>query len=182
MSTQQPRGARLLTAYSPKFGRTVRAFDHAAFKQWDRLKVDPGVISFCEHPCPAGANDDGPLINLWASPSSDFVPFCGRRADRRVHRMRPNDEASHAHLLSRCMQVSAPLKALQRTFVGMASMETRIWLSAPASSVAAMRIDCELLLSAIMRRPRLCEVLGRRRRVSRASACDPYCAHARHWT
>ena len=67
MSTPRPRSARLLTAFSPKLGRTVRAFDHAAFEQWVRLEVDPGVISFCEHPCRAGANDDGPLIDFWAS-------------------------------------------------------------------------------------------------------------------
>ncbi len=67
MSTPRPRGSRLLTAFSPKLGRTVRAFDHVAFEQWVRLEVDPGVIAFCEHPCRAGANDDGPLIDFWAS-------------------------------------------------------------------------------------------------------------------
>ncbi len=67
MSTPRPRSARLLTAFSPKLGRTVRAFDHTAFEQWVRLEVDPGVISFCEHPCHAGADDDGPLIDFWAS-------------------------------------------------------------------------------------------------------------------
>jgi hypothetical protein len=67
MSTPRPRGARLLTAFSLKLGRTVRAFDHAAFEQWVRLEVDPGVIAFCEHPCRAGANDDGPLIDFWAA-------------------------------------------------------------------------------------------------------------------
>ena len=67
MSTPQPRGARLLTAFSPKLGRTVRAFDHAAFEQWVRLEVDPAVIAFSEHPCRAGANDDGPLFDFWAA-------------------------------------------------------------------------------------------------------------------
>ena len=67
MSTPRPRGARLLTAFSPKLGRPVRAFDHAAFEQWVRLEVDPGVIAFCEHPCRAGPNDDGPLIDFWAA-------------------------------------------------------------------------------------------------------------------
>jgi hypothetical protein len=67
MSTPRPRGARLLTAFSPKLGRTVRAFDHAAFEQWVRLEVDPGVIAFCEHPCRVGADDDGPLIDFWVA-------------------------------------------------------------------------------------------------------------------
>ena len=67
MSTPRPRGARLLTAFSPKLGRTVRAFDHTAFEQWVRLEVDPGVISFCEHPCRVGANDDDWLIDFWAT-------------------------------------------------------------------------------------------------------------------
>ena len=67
VSTPRPRGARLLTAFSPKLGRTVRAFDHAAFEQWVRLEVDPGVIAFCEQPCRAGANEDGPLIDFWAA-------------------------------------------------------------------------------------------------------------------
>ena len=67
MSTPRPRGSRLLTAFSPKLGRTVRAFDHAAFEQWVRLETDPGVSSFCEHPCRVGANDDGRLIDFWVA-------------------------------------------------------------------------------------------------------------------
>ncbi len=67
MSTARPRGARLLTAFSPKLGRPVRAFDHASFEQWVRLEADPGVISFCEHPCRVGANDDGRLIDFWVA-------------------------------------------------------------------------------------------------------------------
>ena len=67
ISAPRPRASRLLTAFSPKLGRTVRAFDHAAFGQWIRLEADPGVISFCEHPCRAGSNDDGPLIDFWVA-------------------------------------------------------------------------------------------------------------------
>ena len=67
MGAPRPRGARLLTAYSPKLGRTIRAFDHAAFQQWIRLEVDPGIVSFCEHPCRTGAGDDDTLIDFWAS-------------------------------------------------------------------------------------------------------------------
>jgi hypothetical protein len=67
MSTPRPRGARLLTAFSPKLGRPVRAFDHAAFEQRVRLEADPGVIAFCEHPCRAGTNDDGQLIDFWVA-------------------------------------------------------------------------------------------------------------------
>jgi hypothetical protein len=67
MSTPRPRAARLLTAFSPKLGRTVRAFDRAGFDQWVRLEADPGVISFCEHPCRASGEDDGPLIDFWVA-------------------------------------------------------------------------------------------------------------------
>ena len=67
MSAPRPRASRLLTAFSPKLGRTVRAFDHAAFGQWIRLEADPGVISFCEHPCRAGSKDEGPLIDFWVA-------------------------------------------------------------------------------------------------------------------
>ncbi len=65
MSTPRPRAARLLTAFSPKLGRTVRAFQRAAFEQWIRLEVDPGVASFCEHPRRVGASDDSTLIDFW---------------------------------------------------------------------------------------------------------------------
>ena len=37
MSAPRPHGARLVTAFSPKLGRTVRAFGHAGFEQWIRL-------------------------------------------------------------------------------------------------------------------------------------------------
>ena len=66
-NTPRPRGSRRLTAYSPKLGRTVRAFDHTTLQQWVRLEVDPGVVSFCEHPCRLGASDDGALIDFWVA-------------------------------------------------------------------------------------------------------------------
>jgi hypothetical protein len=66
-SIPRPRGSRLLTAFSPKLGRTVCAFDHAAFEQWVRLEVDPGFTSFCEHPCRVGANDDSRLVDFWVA-------------------------------------------------------------------------------------------------------------------
>lgn len=65
MSTARPRGARLITAFSPKLGRTVRAFERAEFQQWIRLEADPDVTSFCEHPRRVGAGDDGQLIDFW---------------------------------------------------------------------------------------------------------------------
>lgn len=40
MSTPRPRGTPLLTAFSPKLGRAVRVFNHAAFEQCVRLAVD----------------------------------------------------------------------------------------------------------------------------------------------
>ena len=67
MGAPRPRGARRLTAFSPKLGRTIRAFDHFAFHQWICLEVDPGIVSFCEHPCRTGAGDDGTLIDFWAA-------------------------------------------------------------------------------------------------------------------
>ena len=67
MSTPRPRGSRLLTAFSPKLGRTVRAFDHTAFEHWVRLEVDPGVTWFCEYPCRVGVTDDGRLIDFWVA-------------------------------------------------------------------------------------------------------------------
>jgi hypothetical protein len=71
MSTPRPRGARLLTAFSPKLGRTVRAFDHAGFDQWIRLEADPGVNTFCEQPRRVGSGDEGPLIDFWVARRSN---------------------------------------------------------------------------------------------------------------
>lgn len=62
MSTPRPRGARLLTAFSPKLGRTVRAFDHAAFEQWVRLEPE-GMDSrrgFTRAVADGEADDTGP--------------------------------------------------------------------------------------------------------------------------
>ncbi|MBW8832160.1 MAG: hypothetical protein JF606_22650 [Burkholderiales bacterium] len=70
-STPRPRGSRLLTAFSPKLGRTVRAFDHFGFDQWIRLEADPGVTAFCEHPRRVGSGDDGPLIDFWLTGRSN---------------------------------------------------------------------------------------------------------------
>ena len=67
MSTPRPRGTRLLTAFSPKLERTVRAFDHAGFEQWIRLETDPAVTAFCEHPRRIGDAGDGRLIDFWVA-------------------------------------------------------------------------------------------------------------------
>jgi len=71
MSLPRPRGARLLTAFSPKLGRSVRAFDHAGFDQWIRLEADPGVNAFCECPRRVGSGDEGPLIDFWVAGRSN---------------------------------------------------------------------------------------------------------------
>ena len=54
-------------SFSPKLARTVRVVDHIAFEQQVCLEVDPGLISLCQHPCNAGANDDGLVIDFSAA-------------------------------------------------------------------------------------------------------------------
>ena len=71
MSMPRPRGARLLTAFIPKLGRTVRVFDHAGFDQWIRLQADPGVNAFCKHPRHVGSGDEGALIDFWVAGRSN---------------------------------------------------------------------------------------------------------------
>lgn len=61
----RPRGSRLLTAFSPKLGRTVAFFNHACFDQWIRLEADPSVLAFCERPRRVGSGVDGALIDFW---------------------------------------------------------------------------------------------------------------------
>ena len=71
MSMPRPRGARPLTAFSPKLGRTVRAFDHAGFDQWIRLEADPGVNAFFECPRHVGSGNEGALIDFWVAGRSN---------------------------------------------------------------------------------------------------------------
>ena len=61
----RPRGSRLLEAFSPKLGRRVRLFDHAAFGQWIQLEADPSVLCLCERPQRLGVNGNGRLIDFW---------------------------------------------------------------------------------------------------------------------
>ena len=92
--TLRPRGSRLLTAYSHKLSRTVRAFDHSAFEQWVRLEVDPSVVSFCEHPCRVGAADDGALIDFWLGRSGQeemLVVERGQGSAKRLCRNQPDE-------------------------------------------------------------------------------------------
>ena len=56
---------RLLTAFSPKLERTIRAFDFPGLEQWVRIEADPTVLTFCEHPRRVGADNDGALIDFW---------------------------------------------------------------------------------------------------------------------
>ena len=65
ITAPRPRGARLLTAFSPTLERTVRTFDHHGLWQWVRLETDPQITSFCEHPARLGKDDDARLIDFW---------------------------------------------------------------------------------------------------------------------
>lgn len=65
ISAPRPRGARLLTAFSPTLERAVRAFDHHGLWQWVRLETDPRITYFCEHPVRLGKADDARLIDFW---------------------------------------------------------------------------------------------------------------------
>src|SRR5450631_4270153 len=65
INAPRPRGKRLLTVFSPKLDRTVRAFDYVGLEQWARLEADPTVSSFCEHPARFDANDNSRLIDFW---------------------------------------------------------------------------------------------------------------------
>lgn len=65
ISAPRPRGARLLTAFSPTLERIVRAFDYQGLWQWVRLETDPQITSFCEHPARLGKDDETRLIDFW---------------------------------------------------------------------------------------------------------------------
>lgn len=67
MNMPRPRSARLLTAFSPKLGRTIRTFDHAGFDQWIRLEADPGINAFCEHRRRVDSGDECALIDFWVA-------------------------------------------------------------------------------------------------------------------
>ena len=65
LAITRPRGARLIEAFSPKLARRVRLFDHACFRQWLRLEVDPKVRQFCEYPARLGVEPASRLIDFW---------------------------------------------------------------------------------------------------------------------
>jgi hypothetical protein len=65
INAPRPRGARLLTAFSPTLERAVRAFDHHGLWQWVRLETNPQILSFCEHPVRLGKDNGARLIDFW---------------------------------------------------------------------------------------------------------------------
>src|SRR5450755_190787 len=65
LDVHRPRGSRLLEAFSPKLGRRVCLFDHAAFGQWIELEADPSVLCLCERPERMGVNGNGRLVDFW---------------------------------------------------------------------------------------------------------------------
>ncbi len=61
----RPRAARLLEGYSPKLGRRVQLFDHAAFAVWIGLEADAAVIALCERPARTGPAASDQPIDFW---------------------------------------------------------------------------------------------------------------------
>jgi hypothetical protein len=65
----RPRGARLIEGFSPKLGRRLQLFDHAAFSVWIGLEADPKVLSLCERPARLGLTNTDPVIDFWVQQS-----------------------------------------------------------------------------------------------------------------
>ena len=76
----RPRGARLLEAFSPKLGRTVRYFDRAAFEYWVGLEADPDVEVFCERPVRFPAAEGNGTADFWVrSHEGEAILLLGSR-------------------------------------------------------------------------------------------------------
>lgn len=65
----RPRGARLIEGFSPKLGRRLQLFDHAAFSVWIGLEADPKVLALCERPARLGLTNADPVIDFWVKQS-----------------------------------------------------------------------------------------------------------------
>lgn len=81
-STARPRGARMIEGFSPKLGRRVTLFDHAAFATWIDLEADPEVLAFCERPALSELVAPGTSIDFWVrrSAGEEFVSVVGAAA------------------------------------------------------------------------------------------------------
>ena len=76
----RPRGARILEAFSPKLGRTVRYFDRAAFEYWVGLEADPDVEVFCERPVRFPAAEGNGTADFWVrSHKGEAILLLGSR-------------------------------------------------------------------------------------------------------
>ena len=85
-STARPRGARLIEGFSPKLGRRVQLFDHAAFATWIDLEADPEVVAFCERPALSELVAPGASIDFWVrrGGGEEFVSVVGPAAASEV--------------------------------------------------------------------------------------------------
>ncbi len=87
----RPRGSRLLEAFSPKLGRRVRLFDHAAFEQWVQLEADPSVLCLCERPERLGVLGDGKVIDFWVERDDGAEMLLLDRGDLERRELEPID-------------------------------------------------------------------------------------------
>ena len=78
-SAARPRGGRLIEGFSPKLGRRVQLFDHAAFATWIDLEADPEVVAFCERPALSGLEAPDASIDFWVrrGDGEEFVSVVG---------------------------------------------------------------------------------------------------------
>ena len=86
ISVARPRASRLLEGYSPKLGRRVQLFDHAAFAVWIGLEADAAVIALCERPARMGPAANDPPIDFWVQRTDreEFVLVAHRDAASRL--------------------------------------------------------------------------------------------------
>jgi len=143
LEVSRPRGAHRIEAFSPKLGRRLTLFSHAAFRLWLCIESDPSILVFCERHGFAQLGEKWRLADFWV-----------RYADHEelVVRMEAEDpDAQGGACTQDCIDSQLKIRMMSAAELAAAHIWTSNWERMLPCIVSTRRVCSKNLLDEIAR-------------------------------
>ncbi len=120
LEVSRPRGAHRIEAFSPRLGRRLTLYSHAAFRLWLCIESDPSIQAFCERPGFAQVGEKRRLVDFWV-----------RYADREeiILRSEPEDadDGQGGTSMQQCIDSQLKIRMMSAPELAAAQIWTSNW-------------------------------------------------------
>jgi hypothetical protein len=146
LEVSRPRGAHRIEAFSPKLGRRLTLFSHAAFRLWLCIESDPSIQAFCERPGFAQVGEKRRLVDFW-------VRYADRREEVIVRMELPDDsdDGQGGASTQDCIDSELKIRMMSAAELAAAHIWTSNWERMLPCIVSTRRLCSHKLLGEIVR-------------------------------